>query len=156
MPLLLKFVMWAVGAYLLLLLANMLVPVPLGFVAERYWRERFLKAEAQGKSVGDAFPRQTAFAFVYGLLAGIAMAFVVIGLTWKLVSTHWVYSLALLLLFLAASQHGQRLYFSKFQSGGRGLFGPAGDKFCAVMFGGYFWGTTLGVAAINIHRWFVS
>jgi hypothetical protein len=127
-----------------------------GFAAERNWRERFLKAEAQGELVGDALPRQTAIAFVYGLLAGIAIALVLVGLTWKLVSTHWVYSIFLVLLFRAASQHSQRLYLSKSQSGGRAMFGPAGDKFGAVMFGGYFWGTLLGVAAINLQRWFLS
>jgi hypothetical protein len=153
---LLKFVIWAVGAYFLLVLANMLVPVPLGFAAERNWRERFLKAEAGGNLVGDALPRQTAIAFGYGLLAGVAIALVFVGLTWKFVSTHWVYSLFLLLFFFAASQHSQRLYLNKSQSGSRGMFGPAGDKFCAIMFGGYFWGALLGVAAINIQKRFIS
>jgi phosphoglycerol transferase MdoB-like AlkP superfamily enzyme len=155
MPPLLKFLIWAVGAYLLLVLANMLVPIPFGFAAERNWRERFLKVEAQGELVG-ALPRQTAIAFVYGLLAGIAIALVFVGLTWKLVSTHWIYSLFLVLFFLAASQRSQRLYLSRSESGGRAMFGPTGDKFCAVMFGGYFWGTVLGVAAINIQQWFLS
>ena len=156
MSLLLKFVVWAAGAYLLLVLVNMIAPIPVGFLAERNWRDRFLEAEARGDLVGDALPRQTAIAFVYGLLVGIAIALVCVGLTWKLVSTHWVYSLFLLLFFLAASQHSQRLYLNKSQSGGRGMFGPAGDRFCAVMFGGYFWGTLLGVTAINLQRWFLS
>jgi hypothetical protein len=36
------------------------------------------------------------------------------------------------------------------------MFDPPGDKIGAVMFGGYFWGTLLGVAAINLQRWFLS
>jgi len=153
---LLKFVIWAVVAYSLLVLANMLVPIPLGFAAERNWQERFLKAEAEGNLVGNALPRQTAIAFVYGLLVGVVIALILVGLTWKFVSTHWVYSLFLsLFFFAAASQHGQRLYLNKSQSGGRRMFGPAGDKFCAVMFGGHFWGALLGVAAVNILEWLI-
>jgi len=135
----LTFVLWAIAAYVVLVLINMLLPIPLGVLAEGKWSEGWREAEKRGEPIGAALPTQTLAAVALGLLAGVAVALVMAWATVAFASPHWFYQLCLLVGFFAASSHAQNLYLLKSPQPPSGIvFGRVGDRLAGAMFGGYF------------------
>ncbi len=149
----LKFFLWAVGAYVVLVLVNMTLPILVGFLAQSKWHTKAEEAELKSQAVGSVLAQQTFMVVAFGFVAGVVVALVLFLVTLSYVSTHWVYQLFLIVGFFSASQHAQRLYLIKSKAGS-GVFGRTGDKFAGIMFGGYFWGTILSVIGVNVGRWF--
>lgn len=148
----LKFLLWFLALGVVLNAINMILPLPVGFLAQHRWHAKAEHSEEQGQPAFAGLRHQVlmvlGFGFVVGTLVAVTLAFV----TLRFVSSHWAYQLVLVIGFVAASEHGQRVYWIKYK-GGPGFFGRTGDKFAGLMFSGYFWGSVLSVVAVNVGRW---
>ncbi|HEY4682465.1 MAG TPA: hypothetical protein VIH17_04355 [Candidatus Acidoferrales bacterium] len=147
-----RFVLWAVGTYVALVVANMVLPLPIGLLAQRKSDRIVEVAESRGELFGDALPRQFFATIGYGIIAGAILALGLSQVTVAYVSGHWIYQVILVGMFFSATQHGQHLYLVKSKVGS-GIFGRTGDKFAGAMFGGYFWGAIICLIILNLFRW---
>jgi len=150
----LQFILWAVGTYIVLGIANMIIALPVGAVAEFRWSELDLKAKEQGQPTSSLLPLQTWLTVGYGVVAGGILAFVLASLTLRFVSDHWAYQLCLLAVLFFASMHAQSNWIKSSQGISRQFFGETGDRFCSLMYGGYFWGSLVSLVLYNLVRWF--
>ena len=105
-----QFLIWAVGAYVLIVIANMVLVIPIGAIAESQWAERKREAGDKNLLTSVVLRSQTLFTFTYGLGAGAILALVLLFLTLNYVSEHLLYQLTLLLFFILASVHNLRKY----------------------------------------------
>jgi len=144
----LQFILWAVGSYVALGIANMILALPVGVVAQSKWSELDLKAKEQNLPTSSLLPIPTWLTLGYGVVGGTILAVVFAILTLWYISDHWVYQISLMGLFLFASMHAQ----SSWMKSSPGFFGETGDKFCSVMFGGYFWGSLIALIIFNLAR----
>ena len=146
-----KILLWAIAVYGVLLVTNLAVPLSVGLLADRAFRHKGKNPPNPHKPSGEFFTWYTWGAIAGGFLVGGVIATVLSLLTIFLVSGHWGYQLALIIGFVLASEHGNRLYSPRLETKTR-FFGDVGDKLAYGVFGGYLLGATSSLLLVSFFR----
>ena len=146
-----KILLWAIAAYVALLVTNLVIPLSIGLLADRTFRHKGKNPPALHKPSREFFSWYTWGAIASGFLVGGVIATVLSLLTIFLVSGHWGYQLALIIGFVLASEHGKSLYSPKPATKTR-LFGDVGDRLAYGVFSGYLLGATSALLLVNFFR----
>ena len=139
-----KFAVWAILITGLGTVFNMVISMPVSLYAERRWGT----LDSPAKPIGNVFPRASALTFLLGAVLSVLLSYTLFKLTWTYFSDHWVYQLVLLGSLAGNAAKQQKVHLRVHS--GPPLSGLTGGRFCAVMFGGYFWGAILILIALNI------
>ena len=140
-----KFVVWGGAIALLGTISNIFVSMPLSVWAERRWSQ----SDNPARPVGEVFPRLSSAVFIWGLGYGALVAALLSLRTWRFYSEHWLPQILLAVALFANSSKQQQVHL-RLRQDRPALSGVTGGRFCAAMYGGYWVGALIALAAMNV------